>query len=171
MLSSHPVTPSARTPKLNALLICQRIIRETESGLVSPVAIFETLSATRLPVIAQLFLYAKMTDAQGEYEFKVEVVRRNDMAIIAEAPLPSVTIADPTSSSEIILELAGLRFNEAGAYDFRLWANERFLDSKSLGVRIADSQRPAHEVRVVGSAIIGRFTDCMLEQPKPAAPI
>ncbi len=164
------MTPSARTPKLNAILICQRIIRETETGLVSPVAIFETLSASRLPVSAQVFVYAKMTDAQGEYEFKVEIVRRHDMSIIAEALFPNVTIADPTASSEIILELSGLRFNEAGAYDFRLWANDRFLDSKSLGVRITENHRPPHEVRVLGSAIIGRFTDCMLAQPKPAAP-
>jgi hypothetical protein len=168
-VSETPV--SARTPKANALLICQRIIREADSGMVTLTGIFETVSVARLPILAQLFLYAKMTDAQGEYVFRVEVVRRNDMKAIAEAALPKVTIPDPTASSELILELGNLKFGEPGAYDLRLFANDRFVDSKSLVVRVVESRRPPREVRVVGSAVIARISDAMLDEPRPAAPV
>lgn len=165
------MNPSARTPKVNAILLCQRIIREADTGVVNLVGIFETMTVPKLPVGAHLFVYVKLTDAQGDYLFKVEVVRRNDMKTIAEAPVPKVSITDPTTNSEIIMELGGLRFSDPGAYDVRLWANDRFLDSKSLRIRVVETPRPARDVRVVGSAIIARFMDSMLDEPKPAPPV
>lgn len=126
----------APKPKVNATLICERVIKEEGTGLTSLISIFEKLTSTQLPVtMASLFFYAKLTETQGEYLFKVTVVRRDTMAMIAEAALPSpVPLVDPMATSEIVMQLGGLTFNEAGHYDFRLSANGMFLESKSIEV-------------------------------------
>ena len=37
--------------------------------------------------------------------------------------------------------------------------------------RPLEAPRPGREVRIEGSTIIARFTNCMLKKPKPATPI
>jgi len=130
------MAPEARAPKINAILICERVIREEGTGLISLIGILETLRGEQVPLtVPSLFVYAKMTEAQGEYLFKLEVVRRRDMNTIAEAPIPTpVTLDDPLANGEIVMQLGGLTFTEPGYYDFRLSANERFLDSKGLQI-------------------------------------
>jgi hypothetical protein len=136
------MTQSARKPQAYAMLLCQRVIKEEETGLISLISIFEAVTADRLPLtIPSLFVFAKLTDAQGEYVFKLEVVRRNDEKLIAEAPLIPVTVEDPMAIGELILELGGLTFTEAGHYDFRLWANEQFITSKSMLVAVVESMQ------------------------------
>jgi Family of unknown function (DUF6941) len=131
---SAPMPPEARQPKVNAMLLCERVIHENGTGLVSLISIFENMTAEKLPVIIPMYVYAKMTEAQGEYQFKLEVVRRNDMKVIAEAELPPGTIDDPMANADITIQLGGLTFAEVGYYDFRLSANGRFVDSKSMQI-------------------------------------
>lgn len=134
------MTQSARKPQAHAMLLCQRVIKEEGSGLISLISIFETVAADQLPLtIPSLFVFAKLTDAQGEYVFKLEIVRRNDEKVIAEAPLTPVTVEDPLAIAEVILEWSGLTFAEAGHYDFRLWANGQFITSKSILVAVVES--------------------------------
>lgn len=126
---------SSRKPKINALLICERVIREMETGQVSLIGIFEQVSAPELPItMPSLYVYAKMTDAQGTYVFKLELVRRDDAMVLGEAELPPAMAPDPMSHNEVIFQLHGATFERPGFYDFRLWANSMFLDSKALQV-------------------------------------
>ncbi len=125
--------PSSRKPKINALLICERVIREAETGQISLIGIFESVSAPELPItIPSMYVYAKMTDAQGEYVFKLELVRRDDATVLGEAVLPPAVAPDPMLHNEVVFQLNGATFERPGHYDFRLWANDMFLDSKAF---------------------------------------
>jgi hypothetical protein len=82
---------SERQPTLNAMLICERVIREAETGLVSLIGVFEGVQSPQRPtVVPALWVYAKITDAQGEYEFRLDIVRRNDEQQIAQAAIPGL---------------------------------------------------------------------------------
>ena len=108
--------------------------------MISPIGILESTAVSQLPfAVPSLFSYAKLTEAQGEYAFKLDIVRRNDMVTVAEAPTPKVTVEDPMENVEIVMDLGGLVFNTAGYYDLRIWANDRFLDSNSLRVDLIKS--------------------------------
>ena len=134
------MSPEARLPKINAMLICERVIREEGTGLVSLINVFENINTQQLPVtFPSLYVYAKMTEAQGEYAFRLDIVRRDTMSTIAEAQLPSVVVEDPMANADLIMQLGGLTFAEAGHYDFRLSANGRFVDSKSLQILLKSS--------------------------------
>ena len=58
------------------------------------------------------------------------------MKVVAEAELPAATIDAPMANGQIIIQLAGLTLAEAGYYDFRLSANGRFVDSKSMQILV-----------------------------------
>ncbi len=79
-----------------------------------------------------MYVYAKMTDAQGEYVFKLELVRRDDATVLGEAVLPPAVAPDPMLHNEVVFQLNGATFERPGHYDFRLWANDMFLDSKAF---------------------------------------
>jgi hypothetical protein len=127
---------SSRKPKSNALLICERVIREAETGQISLIGIFEAASVAEVPlVMPSLFVYGKMTDALGQYIFKLELVRRDDELVLGEAVLPPAVFTDPMGHNEVIFQIHGARFEQAGFYDFRLWANDMFVESKAFEVR------------------------------------
>lgn len=128
---------SGRDPKLNAILICERVIQDAGSGLVSLINIMENIRGAIPFTVPAISLYAKMTDAQGEYVFKVEVVRTRDQTIIAEVTLPPVHAPSPLGVGDLTIQLGNLRFEEAGAYEFRLKANDKFLDLKTLRIEAA----------------------------------
>lgn len=176
-----PGARSARPPKINAMLICERAMREETSGQVSVIGTYEIVNATQFPtVIPNLYLCIKLTEAQGEYVFRLEMVRRDDLNAVGEVTLPSVTVKDPLDHSEILLQLLGVPLPQPGHYDFRLWANDRFVDSKSLLAKLNAPTKPdgsaapdpaALNVRVVGSTVIARVPGFALKTPKPAAPV
>jgi hypothetical protein len=79
-----------------------------------------------------MYVYAKMTDAQGEYVFRLELTRRDDMTVLGEAAMPPVATDDPMAHNEVTFRLDNVAFERPGYYDFRLWANDMFLDSKAF---------------------------------------
>ena len=97
------------------------------------IGIFENVSAPELPItIPSMYVYAKMTDAQGSYVFKLELVRRDDATVLGEAVMPPAVAPDPMLPNEVVFQLTGVTFEKSGYYDFRLWANAMFLDSKGF---------------------------------------
>ncbi len=81
---------------MNAMLICERVIREAETGQVSLIGLFESAASRDFPiVIPMMYVYAKMTDAQGEvslqaragYDFRLwanETMFLDSKAFLAE---------------------------------------------------------------------------------------
>ena len=68
----QPMDQSARIPKVYAMLLCHRIIRDAETGTTSLIDLVENITVTEVPAtVGTLYVYAKVTDAQGEYVFKL----------------------------------------------------------------------------------------------------
>ena len=129
------VPTSARPhPSLNAMLLCDQTIREHGTGKMSLIGIFENISAARFPVVHRaLTVYAKLADAEGEYGIRLELVRLDDHHTVAQAALRA-TFADRMTPGELTLSLENLGFERPGRYEFRLYADDRFVASKSFTV-------------------------------------
>ena len=105
-------TPSAFHPSRLAMLVADVAIREEGTGKVSLIGIFDQIRAGTFPMShGQLVVYARMTDAEGHYEFRLQLVR----------------LEDDLAAGEVIFQLGGLRFERAGRYEFRLHANGRYV--------------------------------------------
>ena len=128
---SVPLRPH---PSLNALLLCDHTIREHGTGKISLIGIFENISAARFPVVHRaLSVYAKLGDAEGHYAIRLELVRLEDSHVVAEGALQA-SFADRMTPGELIFALENLALERPGRYEFRLYANDRFVAAKSFTV-------------------------------------
>ena len=121
-------------PSLNAMLLCDLTIREQGTGKISLIGVFENISAARFPVVHRaLSVYAKLTDAEGDYTIRLELVRLDDSQVVANGTLRA-TFADRMSPGELIFNLENLGLDKPGRYEFRLFADDRFVAAKSFTV-------------------------------------
>ena len=92
-------------PAYSAMLICDMAIREEGTGKVSLIGIFENVSATVFPARHPLLcVYCKLTDAQGDYAFRLELVRAfraGETSLISSSSLADSFLKGrvPTSSN------------------------------------------------------------------------
>jgi hypothetical protein len=129
--------PAGPHPSLNAMLLCDHTIREQGTGKVSLIGIFESITSGRFPVVHRaLSVYAKLTDAEGEYAIRLELVRLDDNHVVAQGTLRA-SFADRMTPGELIFALENLGLERAGRYEFRLFADDRFVAAKSFTVQSA----------------------------------
>ena len=116
------------------MLLCDLTIREHGSGKISLIGVFENISAACFPVVHRaLSVYAKLTDAEGDYTIRLELVRLEDSHVVAQGTLRA-TFADRMSPGELIFNLENLGLERPGRYEFRLYAEDRFVAGKTFTV-------------------------------------
>lgn len=116
------------------MLLCDLTIREHGTGKISLIGVFENISASRFPVVHRaLAVYAKLTDAEGEYAIRLELVRLDDNQMVAQGTLRA-TFADRMAPGELIFNLENLGLERPGRYEFRLYADDRFVATKTFTV-------------------------------------
>lgn len=163
----RPGAPAVPHPSLNAMLICDLALQEGATGKTSVVGVFEHISAHQFPArCGFVFVYVKLTDAQGEYRCRLELVRLEDLAVIGRGAL-GATFGDRMVPAELVFQIGGLAFERPGAYEFRLYANDRWVGSKILRVIQAPDPGPQLEqIRVFGSTVNVRWLNFMLPAPR-----
>jgi hypothetical protein len=154
-------------PALNAMLICDLALQEQVTGKTSLVGIFETVSAYQFPARhGFLSVYVKLTDVQGEYGLRLEFVQLDELKVVGQGQLRA-TFADRMAPAELVFQIGDIVFEREGRYEFRLYANDRWVGSKSLNVRQASEPRPqVEQIRVSGSTVTVRWLAFMLPAPK-----
>lgn len=170
-MDSTPETPdivaSPPHPAINAMLICDQALVEEATAKSTLVGVFETISAFQFPARhGPLCVYAKVTDAEGSYRMRLELVRLEDLSVIGQGQF-NATFGNRMGSAELVFQLYGLSFAEPGRYEFRLYANDRWMGSKALNVARASEPKPQTEqIRVFGSTVSVRWLNFMLPAPR-----
>ena len=121
---------------LQAMLVCDQAIREVETNKVTLVGIFDRIFGGQFPLAwtRPTAVYARVTDAEGEYEVQLELVRLEDEQTIGRLD-GRTTIGDRVASHELIFDLGtGLIFERAGRYEFRLFAGSKHVGGAPLTV-------------------------------------
>jgi uncharacterized protein DUF6941 len=130
----------ATKPEVKAFLLCDYVLHEAGSNKKSLIGIFEQVNSPRFPFRhGRMSVYANFTDAHGSYDLALRLVRIRDGKILLEAKGMHVQVADPLQVSELGVNLEGIVFEEAGKYEFALYGNEQFLQSKPFQVRKIDA--------------------------------
>jgi len=120
------------TPKANAMLICDYVITEQGTNKKSLIGIFENITAASFPCVHHsLSVYIKLTEANGVYRFRLELVDLKNNAVIGTAEVPhEIRIASPLVTHELVFNLRGLKFAHSGEYEFRIFANDQIFGQK-----------------------------------------
>jgi len=131
-------------PVLNAMLICDKIITEAGTNKKSLIGIFENISAYKFPCRHHfLSVYIKLTDAMGEYKFKLELADLVDNSVVGKAEIPSsVNVSSPLAIHDLVFNLASLKFEHPGKYEFRIFANEELFGQKTFMVNKIENTPP-----------------------------
>ena len=131
---------SGSKPIVNAMLICDKVITEVGTNKKSLIGVFENISALKFPCIHHfLSVYIKLTDANGKYIFRLELIDLENNKIIGKGEIPKeVAITNPLAIHDLVFNLAGLKFERPGKYEFRIYANEEVFGQKAFLVRKID---------------------------------
>lgn len=118
---------SPTTPMPLALLLCDTMITDANTRKTTIVGIFERILVNSFPASHQLSIYARLTDAQGQYEFRFDYAQVKTNTILAQGGFKNVNVPDRLIAFEILLTPPPIPIPEAGQYEFRLWANNRYV--------------------------------------------
>ncbi|MBU0683581.1 MAG: hypothetical protein ABIH85_04605 [Candidatus Omnitrophota bacterium] len=124
----------AQKPIVNAMLICDRIITEAGTNKKSLIGIFENISAYKFPCVHHfLAVYIKLTDARGEYKFRLELGDLENDGIIGRAEIPKpIKVENPLAIHDLVFNLAGIKLMHQGKYEFRIFANDEVFGQKTF---------------------------------------
>lgn len=122
-------------PSIQALLVCDTVIEDIMTRKKSLIGLFTHLQAPVFPFQhPQLGLYFCLTDAQGTYQFDIDLVYLNSDELVAKASLPGVEIADRLQISDFGVNIPALVFPAPGRYEFRLSVNRTVIAQKDFHV-------------------------------------
>jgi hypothetical protein len=122
-------------PTTLAMLLCDTVIVDELTKKKSLIGVFEDVNTVALPANMNCALYAKIVDAEGNYNFRIRLVSLKNETVITELPGASATIPDRLKAVELAINLVGLQLPEAGKYEFQLFGNDVYLARITMEVR------------------------------------
>jgi len=121
-------------PSVQAMLICEKIIEEAETRKKSLINIFSGIKSTGLPSVLSMGLYARLTDGEGSYQFRFDIIHLPSDEKIASATLPALPVTDRLAPMEVVVVIPQIKFEKIGKYEFQMYADDVFLGHVSVDV-------------------------------------
>ncbi len=122
-------------PSVQAFLVCDSVIIDSQTGKKSLIGTFTHLWAPRFPCQHhQMGIYFCLTDAEGVYEFELRLAYLDQDVIVGKATLSPFTIKDRLEIHDFGINIPSLVFPGPGRYEFRLYANGFFITHKDFNV-------------------------------------
>jgi hypothetical protein len=136
-VTSPPTPRRATPPRVDALLLCERIDVDHESGKPTLVGVTDTVVAPGFPAALRetLIVYANMTGLRGRYRFHVEVVAPDLATVVSESTESRVVETfDPIQRYDVRLVLGPVDLAVPGRYGVRLLYDDILAAEFSLPV-------------------------------------
>ena len=118
-------------PLLEAALICDVAVADPNTGKKNLIGIFNRLNVGSFPTQRTLYIYFKISDAEGFYNVDVRFVQVATGIMLAQGQ-GEISISDRLGSTDLYIGFPPLVIPEAGRYEFQIWANSMFLGSTSM---------------------------------------
>lgn len=122
-------------PSVQAFLVCDQVIEDSLTKKKSLIGIFTHLQAVSFPFQhQQMGLYFCLTDAEGAYNFDIDLIYLNNEQPICRATLPNIVIDDRLQISDFGINIPSLIFPAPGRYEFRLRMEGSLIAQKDFNV-------------------------------------
>ena len=127
----------APIPSVLVFLLCDQVIQEMGTNKKSLIGLFDRAWAAQFPAAwGPFWIFAKMTDGEGEYKFRVEVVKPETEKIVGRVDTPAAQIADRLTGIDLALRIPVITFEEPGIYEFNLSSNDVWIARTALNVQL-----------------------------------
>jgi hypothetical protein len=113
-------------PSVVAMLVCDQVITEFGTGKKSLIGIFENINSSIFPTQVKMGFYARLVDAEGDYDVLIRLVNLKDESRVADIKAEAKGLKRD-AAAELVLNVAGIVLPEPGKYEFQLFANDAFL--------------------------------------------
>lgn len=124
-----------RKPVLKSILVCDQIIEDVVTRKKTLVGVFERVMSPTFPIHhGALGVFFQISDAEGEYQFSLELADVAHNKTMGVAQLPPTQIDSPVQVSNFALMFQGLRFENPGLHEFRLWVGSELIGQHALSV-------------------------------------
>lgn len=113
-------------PYLLAVLLCDAVISEEETGKKTIVGTFDKLSSPLFPTGYPFTVYVKLTDAEGNYRLRLDYVNLSNDALLASQEFPNIAIPSRLETADLVFKIVAA-VPEPGSYEFRLYVDDAWL--------------------------------------------
>ena len=131
-------------PSIQAFLVSDQVIEDSVTRKKSLIGLFTHLQAVSFPFQhQQMGLYFCLTDAEGAYQFDIELIYLNTEQLVCRATLPRVVIGDRLQISDFGINIPSLIFPAPGRYEFRLRMEGHLIAQKDFNVMLLSTHQTA----------------------------
>lgn len=116
----------APIPSVVAMLVCDQVITEMGTGKKSLIGVFENVNSPMFPTQIRIGIYARLVDAEGDYDILIRLVNLKDESRVADIKAEARAVKRE-AAAELVVNIAGIVLPEPGRYEFQLFANDAFL--------------------------------------------
>lgn len=122
-------------PSLLSVLICDTVIVDAESQKKTLVGLFDMVAVSQVPFIQKVGFYAKLTDLEGTYTFRIRLVQLGEEEqLLVEGTAGPYEVDDRLTCIEIALNLPPVPISEYGRYEFQFFANDMYVGRAMMNV-------------------------------------
>ena len=120
------------TPIALAILLCDNVITDKDTKKKTIVGIFSRIFGPNFPIYHSFTIYMRLIDAEGNYNFRVEYVQMKTDKILVKGEISGIKVHDRLEIVEIILKPPPIKIPQPGKYEFRIWANNKYMGRVSF---------------------------------------
>ena len=127
--------PQSRNPINLAIIVCDSIIEDRESGKKTLVGIFNQLNSKSFPCThPALSVFISLTEGQGCYQAQLQCVKSagDEPILTLEGP---VDFQDPKAIVELGFNIRAMSFPGPGTYEFHFLCDGVLLGQRPFQVR------------------------------------
>jgi hypothetical protein len=130
----QPEQPSKIPPVLVAALVADTGAIDPATHKKSLIGVFDRIFSREFPIQRPLALYFRLTDGEGFYPFKIQVLHLGrEEALVAQIE-GELRLQDRRQSVDFLIQTPPLPLPEPGRYEFRLLASEMHLGGVCIDV-------------------------------------
>ena len=131
-------------PSIQAFLVSDQVIEDSVTRKKSLIGLFTHLQVVSFPFQhQQMGLYFCLTDAEGAYQFDIELIYLNTEQLVCRATLPRIVIGDRLQISDFGINIPSLIFPAPGRYEFRLRMEGHLIAQKDFNVMLLSTHQTA----------------------------
>ena len=122
-------------PILKAMLLCDLTIVEERSHKRSLIGLFDSIGSAQFPTVhPSMSVYVQFREIEGVFDFTLELVDLEDEKVLNKAMIKRFQVQDKSRDCELVFNLMAVKFDHAGDYEFRIYADDLVFGQKSFKV-------------------------------------
>ncbi len=128
-------------PEVLAMVICDMVIEDAESGKKSLIGLFDHVQTEELPsLLNELNVFVSLTDGRGQPSALLRCIRSEDDQVLFSAR-GQIEFPDPLAVVDLHFRICGCEFPTEGEYRFQFFCNGRLLRERKFYVELVSAEQ------------------------------